>query len=129
MTTITDTGLEWISDVILGSVTEEIDAIAVGSGTGAEGNGATSLTTEEYRAQKSNEDVVFTETDATGAFEAIITITGGQEVPAGTQITEIGVFGGDGAADPDLIVIDEFASVTIEQGHTEEFTVPIDITR
>ena len=129
MTTITDTGLEWISDTSLGKTGEEIDAIAVGTGTGNEGTGATSLASETYRADKSNEDVVFVETDATGAFEAVITVTGGQEVPDDTDITEIGVFGGDTAGDPDLIVIDEFAAVTVEQGHTEEFTVPIDITR
>lgn len=128
MTTITNTGLNWIRDVALGRVDEEIDAIAVGSGTGNEGTGAAALASEEYRAEKSNEDVVFVETD-TGAFEAVITVTGDQEVAAGTAISEIAVFGGEGVGDADLLVIDEFADVTVEQGHTEEFTVPIDITR
>lgn len=129
MTTITDNGLEWLSDAALGFNSEEIDAIAVGTGAGNEGTGATSLTAEEYRADQTSEDVVFIETDATGAFEAIITVTGDQEVPAGTEITEIAVFAGETDANPTMIVIDEFAAVTIENGHTEEFTIPIDITR
>jgi len=129
MTTATDDGLEALSDAAHGFTSDEIDAIAVGTGTGNEATGATSLASEAYRADRTSEDVEFVETDATGAVEAIITVTGGQEVPADTDITEIGVFIGETNGNATLLIIDEFAAVTVEDGHTEEFTVPYDLTR
>jgi len=128
MTTITDNGLEWKAGSLVGNH-GDIDAVAVGSGTGAEDTGATSLATQEYKALASNEDVVIQETSAQGEYEAIITVTGGQEVPAGTDITEMGVFGGANGGEDVLVVIDEFAAVTVEQGHTEEFSMTLTETR
>lgn len=128
MTTITDAGLEWKAGSLVGNH-DHLDAVAVGSGSGAEATGSTSLANQEYKAQVSNEDVVIQETSSQGGLEAIITVTGGQEVPADTEITEIGVFGGANGGEDVLVVVDEFAAVTVEQGHTEEFTVPMTETR
>lgn len=129
MTTVTDDGLEALSDVSHGFRAAEIDAVGVGTGTGNEATGATSLANEAYRADKSNEDIEFVEAGASGAVEAIITVTGGQEVSAGAEINEIGVYIGEQNGNATLVVIDEFANVTVEDGHTEEFTVPYDFTR
>lgn len=128
MTTITDVGLEWKAGALVGNH-DAIDAVAVGSGTGNEGTDATSLANQEYKALTSSEDVVVQETNSLGQYEAIITVTGDQEVPAGTQISEIGVYGGAGSGEDVLVVIDEFADVEVEQGHTEEFTVTMTETR
>lgn len=128
MTTVTDEGLEWKAGSLIG-VHGHLDAVAVGSGSGSESTGSTSLATQEYKAQVSSEDVIIQETSQRGGLEAIITVTGGQEVPAGTTITEIGVFGGANGGEDRLVVVDEFSGVTVEQGHTEEFTVPMTETR
>ena len=44
----------------------------------------------------------------------------------GTKISEIGIFAGGAGGGGTLVVIDQFADVTVEDGHTEEFTVPFD---
>lgn len=128
MTTVTDDGLDWLGDKSLDRVASRIDAIAVGTGTN-ESNGASALGNEEYRSNHSNNNVEFVETGATGEYDAIITVKGGTEVPAGTTITEVGVFAGGDGGGGTLVAIDEFAGVTVEDGHTEEFTVPVDPSR
>jgi len=120
MVTVTDDGLEKIGDEMLAAY----DEIAVGTGTTGDVPGDSSLESEVYRAQVEDSIVSFTETDATGGFEAKIEVGGGLEVPAGTDISEIGLF-----ADGVLVVRDVFAAVTVEDGHREEFTVPGDYTR
>ena len=124
MTTVPDNGLERIGDLLK----NDSSYIAVGSGAN-ESTTASSLGNREYAAQSSNSNVEFIETGSTGEYEAIITIKGGTEVSAGTKISEIGVFNGDPAASGALLFIDEFAGITVEAGHTEEFTVPIDPQR
>lgn len=128
MTTTTDDGREWISEKVQGNESDAIDTIALGTGTGNEGSGAQSLANEVHRAHRSNSDVTFPEGNNPGEFEAVINITGGAEVPDGTEITEIGVFAGGEDGSDTLIVIDEFSKVTVDQGHTEEFYIPISIT-
>jgi len=109
MTTVSDSGLERIGD----QIKADVAFLAVGSGqnesTTASGLGS--------------------QTGTTGEFEAIIRIKGGTEVSAGTAISEVGLFDGDPAGSGTLLVIDEFAGITVEAGHTEEFTVPIDPRR
>jgi hypothetical protein len=129
MTTTTDDGLEWASEVIVGDRAEELNAIAVGTGTGNEGTGATSLANQVHKNDQTDADCTFKDLSATGELEAIITVTGGTEVTAGTTITEIAVFGGFNGGSDTLVVIDEFAGVTVEDGHTEEFTVPVTLQR
>lgn len=124
MTTVPDNGLERIGDLLK----NDSSYIAVGSGAN-ESTTASSLGSREYAAQSSNSNVEFIETGATGEYEAIITIKGGTEVSAGTTISEIGVFNGDPAASGSLLFIDEFAGITVEAGHAEEFTVPINPQR
>jgi hypothetical protein len=124
MTTVSDSGLERIGDLI------RVDAefLAVGSGQN-ESSTASGLGSREFAASTSSSNVEFVETGTTGEFEAIIRIKGGTEVSAGTTISEVGLFDGEPVGSGTLLVIDEFDGVTVEAGHTEEFTVPIDPRR
>ena len=127
MTTPTDDGLEIIGDLIIGNVDAAIDAIAVGSGTGSEGEGATSLNNEEHRASVSGSNVELIETGETGQSELIIRVKGGTEVDGGTPITEVGAFFNGSGGGGTLGFIDNFDSKVVEAGHTEEFTIPVDV--
>lgn len=129
MTTTTDDGLETAGDLMIGAVSGQIDALAIGSGTGSEGTGATSLNNEEYRAAVSNSNVELIETGQTGQSELIIRVKGGTEVPAGTPITEMGAFFNGAGGGGTLVYIDNFNAKTVEAGHTEEFTIPTDMDR
>lgn len=119
MTTATDTGLEKVSDEIL----DLYDEVAVGTGQG-ESTDATSLASEEYRGSVDDNNIEIQETGSTGEYEVAIEVGGGLEVTAGAEISEMGLF-----IDGDLILIDEWAGVTVEQGHRETFTMPADFTR
>jgi len=129
MTTITDNGLEVVGDLLIGAVSGQIDALAVGSGTDSESTTATALNNEEHRAAVSGGNVELIETGATGETELIIRIKGGLEVPAETAISEVGAFFNGAGGGGTLLFIDNFNSVTIESGHTEEFTIPVDPRR
>lgn len=129
MTTTTDDGLEVVGDLLIGAVSGQINALAIGSGTGSETTDATSLNNEEYRAPLTNSNVELIETGQTGESELIIRVKGGTEVPAGTPITEMGAFfNGDGGGGT-LVFVDNFDAKTVEAGHTEEFTIPTDYQR
>lgn len=119
MVTLTDTGLEWLGDKVIDNVSTTLDTVAVGSGNG-ESATATSLGSQEFSADSGTSIVEFVETGTEGQIEARIEVTGGTEVPAGVTITEIGVF-----ANTDLIFIDEFNGVTIADGQSEEFVLPL----
>jgi hypothetical protein len=133
MVTITNDWLELLSDIALGKSDDEISAVAVGIGTGNEGQGANALANEVYRSNKDNADVSFEETGTTGQFRARLEVTAGGSTanvetsnPDENDITEIGIFTEQGQ----LVVIDEFSSaIEIPAGHTEEFTIDANYTR
>lgn len=127
MTTVTDDGLEWQGDRAISDV-PAIDTIALGDGQN-ETNGASELGSEIHRADVNNSNVELLETGDLGEFEAVIRVKGGTEVPPNTEISEIGVFAGGSDGNGTLVVIDEFAGVVVEDGHTEEFTVPVNPQR
>lgn len=129
MTIITDNGLEVVGDLLIGTASGQIDALAVGTGTGSESTTATALNNEVHRAAASGGNVELIETGGTGESELTIQVKGGLEVPAGASITEIGAFvngvGGGGT----LLFIDNFNPVTVGTGDTEEFIIPINPRR
>lgn len=127
MTTVTDDGLEWQGDRAISDV-PKIDTIALGTGQN-EQNGASQLGDEVHRADVNNSNVELLETGDLGEFEAVIRVKGGTEVPPNTEISEIGVLAGGSDGGGTLVIIDEFASVPVEDGHTEEFTVPVNPQR
>ena len=134
MTTVTDAALDWYHSKSLDRDDARIDMIAVGSGTDSEGQNATGLTTEEYRAHEDNTNIEFVEQPQPGVMEAVIRVKGGTEVPADTDISELMVVvSGDfvvGDEDQEVVIaVDNFSGITVEAGHTEEFTMPFSITR
>lgn len=121
MTIETDAGKEAVADHLFGNY---IDAIAIGTGTTAESADDTELAEEIYRADTSTAIVNFVasgDSATPGRYEAIIAVTGGDEVPAGTTITEAGVFANDGT----LIIRDTYGAQTADAGHTVELTTPL----
>lgn len=119
MTTVPDDGLEARGDLLLNAVAY----VAIGTGQN-ESTTASDLGNRVYTAQVSNSNVEVVETGTTGEYEVIIRVKGGTEVAGGTGVSEMGVFDGDPASGGALLVIDEFPTVTVEAGHTEEFTIP-----
>lgn len=126
MTTTTDSGLDYIRNRAIGLDSGPIDTIVLGNGSGSESQTASSVDSEVYTANDSNNNVEFVDVSTTGRMEAIVTIKGGTEVPPDTNISEMAVRASD---DDVLVAIDEFSEVVVEGGHTEEFTMPIQIQR
>jgi len=125
MTTTPDNGLDRIAT----SIADSVSHVAVGSGTN-ESTSATALGDREFAAARSTTTVEILQPGETGQIEAVIAVKGGTEVPGGTGISEVGVFDDDPtAAGATLLFIDEFSTVTVEDGHLEEFTIPIDPRR
>jgi hypothetical protein len=124
MTTITNEGREWYRDLSLNGG-NTVDVIKVGSGTNTETTTATSLGNLKKSASTSDSIVNIEEGKNANEFVCNITITGGTEVPAGTDISELGVFSSDGK----LIAIDNFSSVTVNSGVTEAFSMTFTIER
>lgn len=123
MTQITDNGRDWYQDRARGDG-KPIDEVAVGSGSGSEADDATALADEEYRGQIADGNIELEDTDDTGRLYATIEIAGGTEVSGGTDISEMGIFAGGV-----LVWVDNFDTVEIEPGVTEEFTMPFEIRR
>lgn len=126
---VTNDALETIGDLVIGTVDAQIDAIAVGSGTGSEAKDATSLNNEEHRSSASDSNVELIETGETGESQLIIRVKGGTEVDADTPITEVGAFFNGAGGGGTLAFIDNFDAIVVEAGHTEEFTIPLNYQR
>lgn len=124
MTTTPDNGLEAIGDLLKDAVAY----VALGAGQN-ESTTATSLGDRQYTAQVSNSNVEVVETGVTGEYEVVIRVKGGTEVSGGTEISEMAIYDGDPGGGGVLLQIDEFPSVEVEAGHTEEFTIPVDPRR
>ena len=126
MTTTTDNGLDYLRDRAIGDASGPIDTIVLGTGSGSESQTASSVDSSVYTGVVTDNNIEFKPTGTTGRLEAIITVKGGTEVPANTDITEMAIrASGDGV----LVSIDNFTAVTVEGGHTEEFTMPVQVQR
>jgi hypothetical protein len=127
MTTITDDGFEALADVLIGLTQTRVDAIAVGTATGSETPSASALGNEIFRADKSDSKTSFADTGPGGQLEITISVTGGTDVAANTQVAEVGVFEDGAGGGGRLVVVDNIPSVTVENGDIENFTVPVDV--
>lgn len=114
MTTLVDVGRAYLDDYLYGRESDPIDTIAVGTGDSPESTEDKALSNEVYRSDVTNENVRFPEVpDTTSSTYASIDVVGGLEVPAETEITEVGVFiGGQNV----LIYRDVRNPVTVESG-------------
>lgn len=136
-----DEGLEWIAERVIptsNTADEELYSIAVGSGTTAPAAGDTQLAVEEYRGIKPYSNISFEDTSpAIGEVQCRVTVSGGTEVPAGTDITELGVFARDPSisennvtdSDDSLIYREvRDSAVTIASGDRKTFSFTISVT-
>lgn len=129
--TVTDDGLEWIGDKTLDQDStddEKVRFVAVGTDSSTPASGDTQLGTEVHRQTAS-----FSESNATGGYDAVITISGGTEVSPGTTISELAIYAGtandDGTDEGTMILREVISGVTVESGHREQFTIPLDFSR
>lgn len=125
MTVITNTGLEYLSDLTFGNESAGIDTVAIGNGTSAESQTDTALDSEVYRSSEASE-VTFVDSDTNGVYEVLIAIKGGLQIPGGTEITEIGAIVG---ANDTMIFRDTMSGVVVDSGHTVEFETELTLTR
>lgn len=128
---VPDVGLEWIGDKTLENDStddEVVRYVAVGTGGTTPATGDTQLDNEIHRQEGE-----FTESNTTGGYDAVITVSGGTEVDPGDTITELGIFAGtyqdDGTNQGTLLLRETINGVTVEAGHREQFTIPLDFTR
>lgn len=126
MTTATDAALDWYQNRSIGNSSAVVDTIAVGSGTGSESSTSSGLSSEEYRASTSDQNVEITKTANLGEVDVTIEVTGGTEVAAGTEISEMMAYI---SAENIVVAVDNFSGVTVGAGETEQFSFPLVIER
>lgn len=143
MATITpDEGLEFAADRIIGA--PEVDGwelyqVAVGTGSTSPQNTDTQLAAESYRGNRSDSIVSIEDSSIDGRIIARITISGGTEVPAGTTVTEFGLFAthpnnppDDDTADADDRLLHREvrdSGVTIDSGDRKTFEITFNVER
>ena len=114
MTVLTNAGRAYLDDLQFGRATDPIDAIAVGTGSSPESIQDVALDNQVYMSTDENQNVRFSSVpDYPSSTYAAIDLHGGTEVPADTQITEIGLIV---SAQDILVYRDVTAPVTVEAG-------------
>lgn len=120
-TKIPDEGLDWVADRMIFSDASDLGEVAVGNGDTEPAAGDSSLESELYRASSDQENCTIERSSSLGEIQCTITISGGTEVDAGSQISELGLFSLAG----DLVYREVRSSVEINEGErvTFEFEV------
>lgn len=127
MTVLTNVGRAYLDDLQFGRVNAPIDAIAVGVGSAPESIQDEALDDQIYWSTDENQNVRFSPVpDYPSSTYAAIDLHGGTEVPAGTQITEIGLFVSDLNT---LVYRDVTAPVTVEAGLEVTRRLRVNMTR
>lgn len=123
---ITNVGQDWTADRATDqNFSHYLDIIAVGTGTTAPSLSDTSLTSQEYSGSKSNSNIEIKRTSNVGEIRCTISLTGGTEVPADTDVSEFGLVSSNG-----VLIYREVRdnAVTIASGDTKTFEFKITIT-
>lgn len=120
--TITNEGVDVIASSLAGVSTEHAAAVAVGTGTDSVSRNDTALTSEIHREAPTT----IVATDA-GEREYTIEITGGTEIPAGTEVSEFGLMTSTTADSGTLIYREVATPITVGDGITQEFVLTIDV--
>lgn len=89
---VPDDGRDVVADVVASRAT----AVGVGNGTTEPTSLDTSLESELFRADESDSMVDIKTTSSPGVVRFLVSVAGGTEVSAGSEITELGVFSDDG---------------------------------
>jgi hypothetical protein len=122
---IPDDGLEWASQKLLdNNVGEALYIVAVGDGTNSPSPGDTSLQSELYRADDDDSNCTVEPASGTGDIVARITVSGGNEVPADADITELGLFVSDGST---LLYREVNDAVTVGSGERQTFEFEVQL--
>lgn len=129
MVTPTDAGLEWMIEYQSGLAPGPLDTIAVGNGTGAEDAAATSLQSEIDRWTSADAIVDFVPDSGDNTIVyAVIELTGGLELPAGADISEVGVFAS--STTPETLVWYAVSSpVPFPSGERNKLKIPMNFNR
>lgn len=142
-TIVPDEGLEWYSEKGLDvNPNEVVWSVGVGDGTTSVSSSDTQLDNELYRGTDDSNDnsvSIFT-TSNLGQVQAEITVNGGTEVPADSDLTEFAIWAGDPNDFPDnspsnggddskdtMIYREVRTAVTIASGDQKTFTIKYDI--
>lgn len=147
-TVIPDEALEWFAEKSINDssrTAEQIYDVGVGSGSAGVTSADTQLDVQEFRGNSSDSIITISDTSpAIGELQITITINGGTEVPADTEITELGVWARDPAqtdsdfengnqitndADDTMIYRELRPGVILSSGDQKTFQFTIDITQ
>jgi hypothetical protein len=121
---IPDEGLEWVTDKTFGSNPSEYAYIvAVGDGQSSPSPGDTELDNEVYRSNDDSNDCTVEKTSAT-EITARITLSGGLQIPADTDVNELGIFISDGTT---LLYREVNDTVTIGSGEKQTFETIVNV--
>lgn len=124
---VTDVGLEWFGDKSLDNVTGVIDQVKIGTGTDGPSPDDTSLQNPVYSATTADAELTVEELSSDdGLVRATLTITGGSQVAAGTDISEFGVFVSNSGT---MLFREVREAVTLNNGLEVEFRIDLDIAR
>lgn len=116
---VVDEGRNWFREKVFNNKSDEKPYIvAVGDGTNSPTASDTSLQNELYRANDDDSNCTVAPTSNTGEFEFKITISGGTEVTAGSDITEFSVIT-DGTNE--MLYREVRPSVTLNSGDRKTF--------
>jgi len=114
-----DDGRDWIANKLFNNESDEYPYIvAVGDGTTLPASDDSSLGNEIYRANDDDSNCTVELTGNTGQYLGRITVSGGTEVPANSDISEIGLFSSDGTT---LLYRETRNAVTISSGDRKTF--------
>lgn len=140
MATITpDEGRNWYRDRALSTAATDdqvVYDVAVGTGSASLSTNDTQLDNEIYRGNPDDYSNISVQSSSTvGRFVCRITVSGGTEVPADTDITELGVWARDPSiaegsvtdGDDVLLYRELRGAVTIASGDRTTFEIRIDV--
>lgn len=123
--TLTTNGLEWLIDRAVGEADKTQLVVAVGTGTTAPADDDTSLENEVYRAKDGDEDAAVFNNATDPWLVAEIEVTGGLDVPANTEISELGFFAEDNSNNEVLVYRGIREPVPVENGQTRTLQMRI----
>jgi hypothetical protein len=122
---IPDEGLEWASEKLFDQHSGEFPyVVAVGDGTNSPLPGDSSLQNELYRSTDDDSNCTVETTTSVGGSVARITVSGGGEVPAGAQITELALFVSDGST---LLYREVNDAVEVGSGERQTFEFEVNL--
>lgn len=120
--TVTEDGTEVFAELGSGATSSGVEAVALGEGTSDVSETDQSMESEVHR--EAPETITKT---GNGEREYSITVTGGTEVPAGTDVSEFGLFDTTTADSGRMIYHEVEDPITVNDGVSQEFIVTLNL--